>query len=280
MRVKNIDSLDLPPLEPYRTLRRPEEHLTQGIFVAEGEKVVRRFLASDWQVVSLLLTQEWFDVVVGAVDASRLADAEVYVAEKSTLETIVGFRLHQGIMAVGRLPAEPPLEKLVPDSSSHLLVMLDGLEHAENVGAIVRNCAAFGADGILVGPTTASPYLRRAVRNSMGGIFKIPCVHLEQPATVLGSLRNDRALRIIIADAHAGQSIAVEDLSGNLCIVFGNEDKGVSREVEAIAAGRVAIPMENSMDSLNVASASAVFLYEVHKRRPREARLDSLKKFP
>lgn len=264
--IHRITSLDLPELQPYRTLRRSQEHLSQGIFVAEGEKVVRRLLASGLPVVSLLLTDDWLARLFPTGPASLPCD--VFIAGRSLLETIVGFRMHQGVMAVGRVPPEPALDDLVSSSPSpKLFVALDGLVFAENVGVVVRNCAAFGVQGILVGKTSASPYLRRAVRNSMGGVFKVPVVHVESLATSLEWLKNNHGTRIIIADAHAEQVIHDADFAGNICIVLGNEDAGVSESVEAVATGRVRIPMHNSTDSLNVASASAVILYEARRKR-------------
>ena len=266
--VHRIDSLELPQLQPYRTLRRPQGHLEQGIFVAEGEKVVRRFLASEWNVISLLMTQEWFDAIIPSVNELRLEGVEIFIGEKKMLETIVGFPVHQGIMGVGRVPTERSLrETIAVLPSPHFLVALDGLVHAENVGVVVRNCAAFGVDGIIVSKTSASPYLRRAVRNSMGGIFKLPCVHVDDLANALLNLHQQFNTRIIIADAHAEASIHDVDFSGNICIVLGNEDEGVSKSVEAIATMKVSIPMQKQTDSLNVASASAVMLYEARKRR-------------
>ncbi|MBM2841714.1 MAG: tRNA/rRNA methyltransferase (SpoU) [Bacteroidetes bacterium] len=177
--IHRITSLDLPALQPYRTLRRSQEHFSQGIFVAEGEKVVRRFLASGLPAVSLLMTDEWFAQLFPGGAASM--PCEVFIAEKKLLETIVGFRMHQGIMAVGRVPAEPTLDDLVRKSPSpRLFASLDGLVFAETVGVVVRNCAAFGVHGILVGKNSASPYLRRAVRNSMGAAFQIPVIHVQR----------------------------------------------------------------------------------------------------
>ncbi len=268
LRIHHVDTLDVPQLQPYRTLRRPQEHLKQGIFVAEGEKVVRRFLASDWPVLSLLLTPEWFDAVIPAIAVQRLGEAEIFVAKKNLLETIVGFPLHQGIMAVGKVPRERPLSETVASlRSPHLFVALDGLVHAENVGVVMRNCAGFGVDAVIVSSTSASPYLRRAVRNSMGGVFVVPVVHVEHLAQSLTWLKQQYGTRIIVADAHAAQTLHDAELSGNICIVFGNEDSGVSAEVENAASSRVCIPMHNAMDSLNVASASAVMLYEARRRR-------------
>lgn len=267
-RVRSVTSLDAPELQPYRTLRRPVEHLKQGIFVAEGEKVVRRFLASNWPVVSLLVTQEWFETILPTLDEHRLDNVDVFLAEKKLLETIVGFPLHQGIMAVGRVPAERSLEEMVTRiPSPHFLVALDGLENAENVGVVVRNCAGFGVHGIVVSLTSASPYLRRAVRNSMGGIFVVPVVHVQNLASSLAGLRDHHGTNIIVADAAGERTIDEIDLRGNICIVFGNENAGVSAEVEAVATQRVRIPMDNATDSLNVASASAVMLFEARRQR-------------
>lgn len=267
-RHHTITSLDLPGLEPYKTLRRPDEHLKQGIFVAEGEKVVRRFLGSDWLIVSLLVTPEWWKEILATIGDDRFAGADVFIGEKELLETIVGFSLHQGIMAVGKTPEEMSLSGLMAGfPSPHFLAAMDGLVHAENVGVVVRNCAGFGVHGILAGKTTASPYLRRAVRNSMGGIFKVPCLHPDDLAATLRTLQERHGTRIIIADAAGSLDIRDATLTGNICIVLGNEDAGVSAGVDTLADLRVRIPMQNSTDSLNVASASAVILYEAAKQR-------------
>lgn len=271
--IHRISSLDLPTLQPYRTLRRPLEHLEQGIFVAEGEKVVRRLLASGLPIVSMLLSNEWHERMT-----ANLHDAgfDVFVAEKGLLETIVGFRMHQGIMAVARVPVEPSLDDLVKAASPpRLFVALDGLVFAENVGVVVRNCAAFGVQGILAGGTSASPYLRRAVRNSMGTVFKVPILHMRDLAGGLSRLSSNLHVAVVIADAHTSDSIYDVDCRGDLCVVFGNEDAGVSAATREVATTAVRIPMNTGVDSLNVASASAVILAEISRRRSSPQQTDS-----
>ena len=152
MEIQIVD-LDLPELEPYRTLRRPEDHWRRRIFVAEGEKVVRRLMQSGLNIISFLMTPQWKQQIFP--DASS-AIAPVYIASKDLLETIVGFPLHQGIMAVAKMPEEGSLEQLLSDRKEPLIVALDGVVNAENVGVAVRNCAAFGADAILVDQTQAA----------------------------------------------------------------------------------------------------------------------------
>ena len=266
--LHTVDSLDLPGLQPYRTLRRPLEHFREGIFVAEGEKVVRRLLESGLPVVSILLTPEWFEKL--SVDRSLhgLNATTIYLAKKQLVESIVGYNLHQGIMAVGTLPKERSLDETMQTlKKARFLVALDGLVNAENVGVIVRNCAAFGVDAIIVGETSSSPYLRRSVRNSMGTVFQLNIVHVANLRESLVLLHRQYETRIIAAHPHERSTISNVDFLGNICIVLGNEGEGISPEILEVCTHRVTIPMMNGTDSLNVASASAVFLYEAHNRR-------------
>ena len=265
MKVQEVRTLDVPQLKPYLTLRRPQEHIQQGIFVAEGEKVVRRLLQSGLKVVSLLVTRKWFD----ELERKHSLDGfDIFIADKELLESIVGYSLHQGIMAVAHVPEEPDLHELLQHlPHPFLIVALDGILSAENAGVIVRNSGAFGVQVILADKTSSSPYLRRAVRNSMGAVFRLPVLHVNLAETLpkLGC-------KVIAATPNSDQTLQEADLTGDLCVVFGNEGTGISARVLAECDFRVAIPMLNETDSLNVASASAVFLYEVQRREARPSR--------
>ncbi len=182
------------------------------------------------------------------------------------MQQIVGFHLHQGIMAVAGIPPDPPLSSF---RTGCLLVALDDLQHAENVGTLVRNCAAFGADGLIVAGTGCTPYLRRAVRNSMGAVFSLPVVHTDNLLETLGLLRREFGTRIVAADAQGDRTIEEVDLEGSICVVAGNEGSGVSRALLESADARLHIPMDKDTDSLNVATAIAVILYEARRQRSR-----------
>src|SRR6201987_3356716 len=110
-RVQNIHSLDLPDLQPYRTMRRQTEHRQQGIFVAEGEKVVRRLLESRFGVVSVLLPEKWLHDLKPSLEA-RPEAVQVVVGEKKLLETLTVFSMYQGLLAVGKIPASRSLKAL------------------------------------------------------------------------------------------------------------------------------------------------------------------------
>lgn len=268
MNLRTIDDLDAPALRHFRSLRRPEEHLREGLFVAEGEKVAVRLFQSGLTVVSVLLTPEWLEVHRTAIHALSPAP-EIYVAPKDLLESIVGFPLHQGIMALGRVPEERPIEDVLASSSRPwLIAALDGLANAENVGVVVRNSAAFAVHLLVAGETSSSPYLRRSVRNSMGTVFRLPVIHTASLATFLEDLHEVHGVRIVAADADpAAVPLHACDLRGDVCLVFGSEGNGLRPEVLERCQNRVVIPMREGVDSLNVASASAAVLYEVGRQR-------------
>ncbi len=266
MIIQRIDSLDLPGLEPYRTLRRPAEHHRLGLFVAEGEKVVRRLLESTLTVNSVLMTPEWFEKFKPILELRGTIDA--YIAPKAQVETIVGYPLHQGIMALGRVPAERPLaETLAVNAVPYLLMAIDGLTNSENIGVLVRNCVAFGVQAIIVGETSSSPYLRRAVRNSMGAVFQLPVIHSARLADTLSDLRSSFQTRVLAAHPGGTQQLAATDLRGNCCLVLGSEGEGISASILNQCDATLSIKMENGVDSLNVGSASAVFLFEAVRQR-------------
>ena len=270
-RVQFIDNLDLPELAPYRTLRRPLDHQRQGIFVAEGEKVVRRLLESRFAVVSVLLPEKWLAGYERILESRPEPNLPVYVVrEKQVLEQLVGFSMFQGVLAVGRIPVLPSLEDVVTRCAApRLLAAVDALTNAENLGALVRNCVAFGVQALVVGETSSSPFLRRAVRNSMGAIFQLPIVESTRLKDSLRTLRS-RGVNCIAAHPHPPHRLLSQaDFSGDCCVVFGSEGYGLTPEILAACEEAVAIPMAGSVDSLNVAAAAAVFLYEVNRQRNR-----------
>ncbi|MDD5141775.1 MAG: RNA methyltransferase [Verrucomicrobiales bacterium] len=281
LRFQKITSFDAPELAPYRSMRRSAEHDVLGIFVAEGEKVVRRLLASQFTVVSIVLPEKWLAAFRPLLEA-RPETITVFLAEKEWLESLVGFSLFQGILAIGKIPPPVSLAEILANSPRpQLFVAIDTLANAENLGALMRNCVAFGVHALLVGETSSSPFLRRAVRNSMGAIFQLPIIEVGSSRcdcrtaqravpTLAQTLRDLRARGVRCIAAHPRtdcKTLSQADFSGDCCIVFGSEGHGISASVLEACDEAVAIPMLNEVDSLNVGAAAAVFLYEVNRQR-------------
>ena len=271
--IHQVSSIAHSYLEPYRTLKRPLEHQKAGIFVAEGEKVVRRLLESRIRIISILLTEEWFAAYRTLLE-SRGEEIDVYLAGKELMETIVGFPLHKGIMAVARIPGRTTLQEAIAASAQpFFFIAVDGVMNSENMGVIVRNCASFGVSALLVGETSCDPYLRRAVRNSMGNIFSLPLVYLSCITEELEEIRTRYHVTIVAAHPREKSSeIGSVDFSGNCCVVLGGEGHGISEQVLEASDIQATIPMHAGVDSLNVASASAVIMYEVQRQRELRGR--------
>jgi tRNA G18 (ribose-2'-O)-methylase SpoU len=265
--VHRIESLDHPELEPYLTLRRPAEHARRGIFVAEGDKVVLRLLDTSLPIQSVLVTPEWLDRLRSVLER-RPEEVHAYVGERTLLVSMVGFDLFQGVLALARIPEPSSLSSLLNASPTpRLLVALDGLTNAENLGVVIRNCAAFYAQGLIVGETCANPWLRRSVRNSMGAVLHLPVAESLNLPTDLHALRQS-GFHVVAAHPHAnGHTLPEADLRADVCLVLGSEGLGISPAVLAACSEAISVPMPPYVDSLNVSSAAAVFLYEIARQR-------------
>jgi tRNA G18 (ribose-2'-O)-methylase SpoU len=262
----HIDTLDLPELEPYRHMKWQFEQRQQGIFVAEGEKVVRRLLESELPVISALLLERWF-IELEPLLSGRPENIRVHIAERPLLEQIIGFAIYQGALAVGRAPANARLDEILKRHQTPLIVAAEGISSAENIGGLVRNCAAFGVSGIITAETSCSPYLRRAVRSSMGTVFKLPVLETPSLLATLQELKQS-GVKCVAAHPHTTQrQITEADLRGPTCIVLGAEGGGLTPETLAACDEAVVIPMHAEVDSLNVGAAGAVFLYEAMRQR-------------
>jgi tRNA G18 (ribose-2'-O)-methylase SpoU len=265
--VQSVQDLDLPELKPYRTLKYQDEHQKQGIFVVEGEKTLRRLLVTSIELVSLLLTEEWLEALRPELE-KRPEHIHAFIAPRPLLETIVGFNFFQGLIAVARVPRLWKWDEVLAAAPSpKLLVALDGMSNPENLGVLIRNCAAFGVHGLLVGETCVFPWLRRAVRSSMGAVFHLPFARVYSLSRTLAAL-SAAGVRTIAAHPHTEAATLYDcDLRGDCCLVFGHEGNGVSPEVLAACERQVAIPMPPEVDSLNVSSSAAAFLFEANRQR-------------
>ncbi len=268
LHIQPVQALDAPELALYLTLKRVEDHERAGVLVAANIKVVKRLLASGYPIVSALLTPAWLEKLEPQLRARPEAELPVYVAEQKVLETITGYKLHQGALAVAKIPPQPGFETLLANSPRPLLLAaVEGIASAENLGAIVRSCAAFGAHFLIVGETCGSPFQRRAVAGSMGTIFEQPVARVDNLEKTLMALRT-RGVHCLAAHPRPGaKKLSAVDLRRDCCLVFGSEGPGLTPAVLAACDDSVEIPMPSHMNSLNVAVATGVFLYEATRQR-------------
>jgi tRNA G18 (ribose-2'-O)-methylase SpoU len=172
------------------------------------------------------------------------------------------------VLAVGRVPKPIPLEEIIARAPKpRLIVALDEISSAPNMGGLIRNCVAFGVDALVVGETCCSPWLRRSVRSSMGTIFKLQIVEAAKLPESIAQMKK-AGFRIVAAHAHTDErSVSSVDFGGDCAVVLGSEGHGISEAVLSQCDEEVVIPMQNGVDSLNVGTAGAIFLYEVSRQR-------------
>ena len=259
-RAEIVDDADDARLEDYRRLKERDLSADGGRFVAESERVVRRLLESGLRTRSVLGTAPRLAALGGAL--ARL-DCPVYVAAQDVLDRIAGFHVHRGCLAIGEQPAAP----VVPEGARTLLVVED-LVDVDNLGACVRNAAAFGADALVLSPRTASPYYRKAIRVALGSTFALPIVRLATWPADLLALKQRLGLQLwgAVLDGTA-TPLASAPRAHGVAILLGAEGPGLSAAARAVCDRLVTIPMAPGADSLNVATAGAVLLYEATRAR-------------
>lgn len=261
-----IDSADDPRLADYRDLRDVElrKHLEaeHGLFLAEGEKVVRRAVEAGYDARSFLMAPRWLD---GLADVLERSDAPCYVLSEALAEEVTGFHVHRGALASLRRRPLPSVDAVL-DGARSVLVLEDLVDHT-NVGAILRSGAALGFDAVLLAPRCADPLYRRAIKVAMGAVFSLPWTRLPDWYDALPDLgtRGFTTVALTLAPDAVPIEEAVAGVD-RVALVLGSEGHGLSARWEESADRRAIIPMSAGIDSLNVAAATAVACYVTSQR--------------
>ena len=257
--VRRVTGADDPALHDYvgltdmalRTRREPAE----GLFVAEGEKVIRRALAAGYPMRSMLLEEKWLPQLADVVER---VDAPVHLAGLDVLEQVTGYSVHRGALAaMARQPLPDPADLL---AEARRVVVLEDVTNHTNVGAVFRAAAGLGVDAVLVTPRCADPLYRRSVKVSMGAVFAVPWTRLRRWPQDVDDLR--AAGLTVAALALTPDAVDLRELAARpperLALLLGTEGDGLGGATVARADVVVRIPMAGGVDSLNVASAAAV----------------------
>jgi len=269
--IESVLSLDDPRADLYRAIRDADLIRARNLFAAEGRLVVRR-VAEDrrYRLHSLLLTPTAHAELAPAL-ASIDPEVPVLIASPPDLSAIAGYDVHRGCLALVHVPPPPPVDELLARAGT--LVVMEGVTNADNVGGVFRNAAAFGAGGVLLSPACCDPFYRKAMRTSMAAVLRIPFARADESdwPGVLARVR--RAGFAIVALTPREPSETLDAFSararpGKLALVVGTEGSGLTPAVESAADYRVRIPISGDVDSLNVAVATGIALYELTKDRP------------
>lgn len=234
-----------------------------GLYIAESAKVIARALGAGHVPRSLLVQEKWLADVEGML---RPHDAPIYVVSAEIAEELTGYAVHRGALAAMHRPVDRPVAEVVRDA--RLVVVLEDIVDHTNVGAIFRAAAGLGADAVLVSPRCADPLYRRSVRVSMGTVFQVPWTRIPEWDEARGILHECGFHLAALALADDAVPLDVFRAGGpeRVALLLGAEGDGLSRRALAAADTVVTIPMAGGVDSLNVAAASAVALWELRRR--------------
>lgn len=263
-RLVDVTDVADPRLVDFRDLRdvdlREAVEAEHGLFLAEGEKVVRRAAEAGFTPRAFLLQPKWVD---GLADVLAATDAPAYVLAEQEIAKVTGFHLHRGALASFERKPLPDLTALVGKPGRLRVAVLEDLVDHGNVGLIFRNAAALGIDAVVLTERTADPLYRRASKTSMGNVYSMPWTRARGMEDILRVLR--AADVVPVALTLSDDAISLDELAGmrheRLAFVFGTEGAGVHPKTEQQVDHRVMIPMEPGVDSLNVAAATAVTFY-------------------
>jgi len=261
MNVIPVTDTDDPRLESFRHLRDGDLLRDHGLFVAEGRLVVERVLADPrFAFEALLLNRASLEALRPGLE-TRIGGAAVFECPTRAFESITGFNIHRGCLAlVRRMPAIPWQEAV---GSARLVLVLEGVTNADNVGAVFRNAAAFGAGAVLLSPTCCDPLYRKAIRTSMGHVLRVPFARAEPWPDAVIDLR-DAGFTVAALSPH-GTAITLDAFAAThrgepLALLVGAEGPGLTDAAARVADQRVRIPMAPGIDSLNLAVATGIAL--------------------
>lgn len=263
-RLVPVESPDDPRLGDYFSLRDVQlrKHLEaeRGLFLAEGEKVVKRAIAAGFRPRSFLLTPRWLPGLQAELAAA--GDVPCFVVDEEVAEAATGFHVHRGALASLERQPTPTVDDLL-STARRLVVLEDVVDHA-NLGAVIRSAYALGWDAVLLSPRCADPLYRRSVKVAMGAVFSIPWARMDDWYDAVERLRAAGFTTVALTPEPSAVPLAHfagYGLPDRLGVLVGSEGPGLSPRWLSSADARVCIDMALGADSLNVAAAAAIALY-------------------
>jgi tRNA G18 (ribose-2'-O)-methylase SpoU len=265
MTTTTIVKADDVRLAPYRNLKDRQLAQSLGLFVVEGEFLVRRLLGADYAVHSVLMTEARYR----SGDWPVANDVPVYLAAKAVISSLVGFTFHRGVLALGVRRAVTGLEAWQDIRDITRLVVCPEINDVENLGSLIRTGAGLGYRHFLLGPSCCDPFARRAIRTSMGAVFQLNIIRSKDLEADLCRLKVDNGFQwhASVVDSNATRLDTVSP-PARVGLLIGSEAHGLDPRWLHLADRRVTIPMAPGTDSLNVGVAAGIFMH--HYQRPAQ----------
>ena len=269
-----------PRLEPYRSVRDRDAFGPDGrpgLFIGESPLVIEAMLRSPIEVLSVLASERQRERAAELVAAARpfragRPDPEVLLAPNVVLDSVVGFSIHRGFLAVGRRPSERGVREVVPPAGDALVLAVEDINNIDNIGQLFRNAAAFGCACVLLSPACHDPLYRKSLRVSCGHALRVPFARSGDWAADLAWLRDGAGFAVVGATGRGASTLAEAArslearLPRRIAVLVGAEFAGLGDASLSACTHRARIPMAEGVDSLNVGVAAGVFLSRFAER--------------
>ncbi|WP_412063904.1 TrmH family RNA methyltransferase [Rhizobium sp. SYY.PMSO] len=271
-RLIEITHPDDPRIAEFRNIRERDLTGRDSRFIAEGTVVLRLLAGAhaaggDFVAEKVLLLENRVSGL-GDIIETFSADVPIYVAASEVLDGIVGFHLHRGVLALGRRTRDGGMSAFLDRIPKQALVLVGcGISNHDNIGSMFRNAAAFGADAVLLDESCCDPLYRKALRVSVGSILTLPYCRQGSGVELLAALAA-RGFAIWSLSPRGTVDIRDVPASERMALVVGTEGDGLPQSILS-AFGSVRIPQAPGLDSLNVATASGIALFEMAARSRR-----------
>lgn len=240
-----------------RALQEAKTRKSTGLMRVEGTKLCGE-AARELKVDTLFVDEGKLAEYGGLIDACLAQGAAVHPVSARIIEYASETKTPQDVVLSAHIPQLP--------LGSGPLVALDGVQDPGNCGTILRTCDAAGFGGAILGPGCADPYAPKAVRATMGSLFRVPILRVDDLAAEL-SHRREQGAAILISHLRGEDFYARGPLPERLVLVIGSEGRGVSEAVAATATHRFKLPMVGGAESLNASVAAGILIYDIFRER-------------
>lgn len=266
--IKYIDDISDECVSEYRNLKekRSKSQIGSAIFIAETRTVILNAIQSGCQPISFLMAEKY----INGRDKELLGlfpQATVYTAPDAVLEKLIGYSLTRGILSA--MTWSCPYDENALINNSSRLAILENVQDASNIGAILRSASGLGIDAVILDTSCCSPLHRKAIRTSMGAVFKVPWVQSDKPGWMLAEILKEnkyRTLAFALSDnAVSLRNVFLSTCNERIALFFGSEGNGLDPRTIEACNQIVKIPMANDLDSLNVAATAAIAFWESNK---------------
>jgi tRNA G18 (ribose-2'-O)-methylase SpoU len=266
MSVERIHDPGDPRVARFQGVRDGELIRSRGLFVAEGRHIVRRLIEDGrYRLESVLVNDAALRDLETPLSTVGAA-VPILLCAGDVMEAIAGYDVHRGCLALAHRPPAQTADALI--AAAPMLIVLEGVSNADNVGGVFRNAAAFRAGGVLLSPTCCDPLYRKAIRTSMGATLSVPYARVDEhewPA-VLTRMKSAGFTVAAMTPRQPSETLTMfagRPRTGRLALVVGAEGAGLTPAVEAVADHRVRIAISDDVDSLNLAVATGIALHEL-----------------